>query len=87
MRNLDTHQSSLGNVQSVRANVASGAETAPSTGKLNISGYVITVIFMAADTDRSIRLRLVEQRALECQFKPFSGTALLDALRVALPAD
>jgi FixJ family two-component response regulator len=44
----------------------------------------IPIVFITADEDRSVRLRLLAQGAVECLFKPFSETALLDALNSAL---
>ena len=40
--------------------------------------------FITADGDGTVRSRLLAQGAVECLFKPFSETALLDALNVAL---
>jgi FixJ family two-component response regulator len=44
----------------------------------------IPVVFITASGDRTIRPRLLAQGAAECLFKPFSETALLDALNTAL---
>jgi FixJ family two-component response regulator len=44
----------------------------------------IPVVFITASGDRTIRPRLLAQGAAECLFKPFSDTALLDALNTAL---
>ena len=44
----------------------------------------IPIIFITADRDMLVRQRLIEQGAVECLFKPFSDTALLQALNVAL---
>jgi FixJ family two-component response regulator len=43
----------------------------------------IPIVFITAG-DRTVRSRLLAQGAVECLFKPFSETALLDALNVAL---
>jgi len=45
----------------------------------------IPTIFVTAEDDQTVRPRLVALGALECLFKPFSETALLDALNAALP--
>jgi FixJ family two-component response regulator len=45
---------------------------------------VIPIVFITASGDRTIRPRLLAQGAVECLFKPFSETALLDALNIAL---
>jgi FixJ family two-component response regulator len=44
----------------------------------------IPIIFITANADRSVRSRLLAEGAKECLFKPFSDTALFDALDVAL---
>jgi FixJ family two-component response regulator len=44
----------------------------------------IPIIFITADRDMIVRQRLIEQGAVECLFKPFSDTALLDAVNSAL---
>jgi FixJ family two-component response regulator len=46
--------------------------------------YEIPIVFITADGDERIRLRLVADGAVDCLFKPFSETALLDALHAAL---
>jgi len=48
-------------------------------------GYVIPTIFITAHADATIRPTLLAQGAVECLFKPFSESALVDALRAALP--
>ena len=45
---------------------------------------MIPIVFITAGGDREIRPRLLAQGAIECLFKPFSETALLDALNAAL---
>jgi FixJ family two-component response regulator len=44
----------------------------------------IPVVFITARADESVRGRLLGEGAVECLFKPFSETALLDALNTAL---
>jgi FixJ family two-component response regulator len=44
----------------------------------------IPIVFITADRDMTVRQRLIEQGARECLFKPFSDTALLDAVNSAL---
>jgi FixJ family two-component response regulator len=43
----------------------------------------IPVVFITGNGDRTVRPRLLAQGAVECLFKPFSDTALLDALNAA----
>jgi len=44
----------------------------------------IPIVFITAQRDEAVRLRMLEQGAVDCLFKPFSDTALLQALNVAL---
>ncbi len=44
----------------------------------------IPIIFITANADRTVRTRLLERGAVECLFKPFSDTALLEAVHSAL---
>jgi FixJ family two-component response regulator len=44
----------------------------------------VPIIFITANGDRSIRTRLMAEGAIDCLFKPFGETALLDALNSAL---
>jgi len=44
----------------------------------------IPIVFITASGDRTVRRRLLADGAVECLFKPFSETALLDALNAAL---
>jgi FixJ family two-component response regulator len=43
----------------------------------------IPFVFMTATGDRTVRPQLLAQGAVECLFKPFSETALLEALNAA----
>jgi FixJ family two-component response regulator len=44
----------------------------------------IPIVFITANGDESLRPRVLADGAVECLFKPFSETALLDALNTAL---
>jgi FixJ family two-component response regulator len=48
--------------------------------------WQIPIIFITAQVDETVRPHLVEQGAVECLFKPFSGAALREALESALQA-
>jgi FixJ family two-component response regulator len=52
--------------------------------ELTDRGHKIPIVFITAQGDETIRPRLLARGAVECLFKPFSDTALLDALNVAL---
>jgi FixJ family two-component response regulator len=45
---------------------------------------LIPIVFVTASGDKTIRRRLLAEGAVECLFKPFSETALLEALNAAL---
>ena len=46
----------------------------------------IPIIFITGQGDETVRPRMLEQGAVECLFKPFSDSALLQALNLALGA-
>jgi len=45
----------------------------------------IPIIFITASGDKSVRSRLLADGGVECLFKPFSDTALLEALTTVFP--
>jgi FixJ family two-component response regulator len=46
----------------------------------------IPIVFITAHTSEAVRSPLLKQGAVECLFKPFTDTALLEALNAALGA-
>jgi FixJ family two-component response regulator len=52
--------------------------------ELRRRGDEIPIVFITSLGDESVRPRLLAEGAVECLFKPFSETALLDALNAAL---
>jgi FixJ family two-component response regulator len=52
--------------------------------ELTLRGQEIPIVFITAHADKTVRARVLEQGAVECLFKPFSDTALLEALNAAL---
>jgi FixJ family two-component response regulator len=46
--------------------------------------HEIPIVFITSQEDEAIRPRLREQGAVDCLFKPFSDTALIEAINVAL---
>jgi FixJ family two-component response regulator len=52
--------------------------------ELKVRGHDIPIVFITANRDDSLRRRVLEQGAVECLHKPFSDTALFDALQSAL---
>jgi FixJ family two-component response regulator len=54
--------------------------------ELQLRRQEIPVVFITAQADQAIHSRVLEQGAVECLLKPFSDTALLDAINAALRA-
>jgi len=52
--------------------------------ELKLRRREIPIVFITASTDNTVRPRLLEQGAVKCLFKPFSDTALLEAVNSAL---
>ena len=52
--------------------------------ELKLRHQEIPIVFITALRDDMVRALLLEQGAVECLFKPFSETVLLDAIRLAL---
>ncbi len=48
--------------------------------ELTRRGYGIPIVFITARRDEAMRLRLIDQGAVECLFKPFGEKALVAAL-------
>lgn len=47
-------------------------------------GNEIPVVFITAHVDEAVRQSLIGRGAVDCLFKPFTETALLDAIQAAL---
>jgi len=52
--------------------------------ELTLRGQEIPIVFITAHADKAVRARVLEGGAVECLFKPFSDTALLEAHNAAL---
>jgi len=55
--------------------------------ELQRRGLFVPTIFITALKDETVRPHLIEQGAVDCLFKPFSDTALQEALGSALPSE
>jgi FixJ family two-component response regulator len=55
--------------------------------ELKSRGEQTPAVFVTALADETVRSRLFELGAVECLFKPFSDTALRDAVHIALRRD
>jgi FixJ family two-component response regulator len=47
-------------------------------------GNAIPVVFITAHVDEAVRQSLISRGAVDCLFKPFTETALLEAIEAAL---
>ncbi|MGA9415681.1 MAG: response regulator [Terriglobales bacterium] len=52
--------------------------------ELKLRRREIPIVFITGQREETVRPRLLEQGAVECLFKPFSDTALLEAINSAL---
>lgn len=52
--------------------------------ELKLREQSIPIVFITAQRDATVRPRLIAQGAVECLFKPFEPTDLLEALNTAL---
>jgi FixJ family two-component response regulator len=52
--------------------------------ELKLRHQEVPIVFITARRDDEVRAQVLEKGAVECLFKPFSETALLDAIQLAL---
>lgn len=75
----------VGKTQCLILDVAMPGMSGPDLQReLKIRHQEIPIVFITARRDENIRPRLLQQGAVECLIKPFSDTALLEALNAAL---
>jgi FixJ family two-component response regulator len=75
---------SVGETRCLILDVAMPGMTGPELQReLTARGQEIPVVFITAHRDDTIRPRLLAQGAVECLFKPFSATALKEAVDAA----
>jgi FixJ family two-component response regulator len=75
----------VGQTRCLILDVAMPGMTGPELQReLKRRGRTIPIIFITASRDATVRPRLIQQGAVDCLFKPFTDTALLEALRAAL---
>ncbi|MBV8049945.1 MAG: response regulator [Acidobacteriaceae bacterium] len=55
--------------------------------ELKISGRDIPIVFITASRDEAVRAQAFQEGAVAVLFKPFSDTALLEALNAGLEAE
>ncbi len=77
----------IGETRCMILDIAMPGMTGPDLQReLTLRRREIPIIFITAHKDETVRECLLEQGAVECLFKPFSDTALLDALNTAFRA-
>ena len=75
----------IGNTDCLLLDVAMRGMSGPDLrDELKRRRQEIPIVFITAHADATLRTRLLAEGAVECLFKPFSDTALLDALNAAL---
>ena len=75
----------VGQAKCLILDIAMPGMSAPVLQKeLTLRGQAIPIVFITAHGDPAMRPRMLEQGAVECLFKPFSDTSLLDAVNAAL---
>jgi FixJ family two-component response regulator len=52
--------------------------------ELTLRRQEIPIVFITAYGDEAVRQRILESGAVECLFKPFQESALIEALKAAL---
>ena len=67
--------------------VMSGMSGPELQRELMLRRQQIPIVFITAQRNETIRPQVLEQGAVECLFKPFSDTALLEAVKAALQAN
>ena len=75
----------VGRVQCLILDVAMPGMSGPELQEeLARRGHAIPIVFITAQQDESIRPRVLAAGAVACLFKPFTDTALRDAVNAAL---
>jgi FixJ family two-component response regulator len=75
----------VGQTKCLILDIAMPGMTGPDLQReLSLRRQRIPIVFITALRDENVRPRSLEQGAVECLFKPFSDTALLEALNAAL---
>src|SRR4051812_12594923 len=78
---------SLGQTRCLLLDIAMPGMSGPALQEeLTRQGRPIPIVFITANADENLRPHLLEAGAVECLFKPFSESALLAAVTLALRA-
>jgi FixJ family two-component response regulator len=75
----------IGKTMCLILDVAMPGMTGPDLQReLTLRRQEIPIVFITAHRDETVRPRLIAQGAVDCLFKPFTETDLLNALKTAL---
>jgi FixJ family two-component response regulator len=75
----------LGQTQCLLLDIAMPGMTGPDLQReLKLRRQEIPIVFITAHGEAGLGPRLIEQGAVDCLYKPFSDTALRDAVNAAL---
>jgi len=75
----------VGETRCLVLDIAMPGMTGPSLQQeLKLRRQTIPIVFITAHRDEMVRPRVLNEGAVECLFKPFSDTDLLEALNIAL---
>jgi FixJ family two-component response regulator len=76
---------SIGQTQCLILDIAMPGMTGPDLQQeMVLRRLEIPIVFITAHKDDTVRPRLLQRGAVDCLFKPFSETALMEALNAAL---
>src|SRR5215471_15446564 len=76
---------SMANTNCLVLDVAMPGMSGPDLQReLRVRERAIPIVFITAQRDETVRPRLIAEGAIECLFKPFEATDLLQALNTAL---
>jgi FixJ family two-component response regulator len=77
----------LGQTLCLILDIAMPGMTGPDLQReLKRRGLEIPIVFITAHGDETVRTRMLQHGAIECLFKPFSESALVEALEAAFRA-
>jgi FixJ family two-component response regulator len=77
----------LGQTLCLILDIAMPGMTGPDLQReLQRRGLEIPIVFITAHRDETVRTRMLQHGAVECLFKPFSESALVEALEAAFRA-
>jgi len=78
----------IGQTKCLILDIAMPGMTGPDLQReLKLRRHEIPIVFITANRDEALRVRLIDQGAVECLFKPFSEADLIVAINAAFKAN